>query len=84
MRLMLKKVLSSFQSLINFSSIVVAPMFQTELGSFRKSCSSCSRQARIEFMVEGHTDDVPIQNEVLLDNWDLSVKEQRQSLGYYK
>ena len=28
----------------------------------------------IEFMVEGHTDDVPIQNEVLLDNWDLSVK----------
>ena len=25
-------------------------------------------------MVEGHTDDVPIQNEVLLDNWDLSVK----------
>ena len=28
----------------------------------------------IEFMVEGHTDDVPIQNEVLQDNWDLSVK----------
>ncbi|WP_340063357.1 OmpA/MotB family protein [Ascidiimonas aurantiaca] len=27
-----------------------------------------------EFMVEGHTDDVPIKNEVLLDNWDLSVK----------
>jgi|TARA_X000000950_G_C13861078_1_gene638761 chemotaxis protein MotB len=28
----------------------------------------------IEFMVEGHTDNVPIQNEVLQDNWDLSVK----------
>ena len=28
----------------------------------------------IEFMVEGHTDNVPIQNEVLEDNWDLSVK----------
>ena len=28
----------------------------------------------IEFMVEGHTDNVPIQNEILLDNWDLSVK----------
>lgn len=28
----------------------------------------------IEFMVEGHTDNVPIRNEVLLDNWDLSVK----------
>ena len=27
-----------------------------------------------EFMVEGHTDNVPIQNEVLQDNWDLSVK----------
>ena len=27
-----------------------------------------------EFMVEGHTDNVPIQTPVLLDNWDLSVK----------
>ena len=27
-----------------------------------------------ECMVEGHTDDVPYQNGVLLDNWDLSVK----------
>ena len=24
--------------------------------------------------VSGHTDNVPIQNEVLQDNWDLSVK----------
>ena len=28
----------------------------------------------LEFMVEGHTDNVPIKNDVLLDNWDLSVK----------
>ena len=28
----------------------------------------------IEFMVEGHTDDQPIRNAVLQDNWDLSVK----------
>ena len=28
----------------------------------------------IEFMVEGHTDDQPIRNAVLEDNWDLSVK----------
>ena len=28
----------------------------------------------IEFMVEGHTDNVPIRNAVLQDNWDLSVK----------
>lgn len=27
-----------------------------------------------ECMVEGHTDNVPIKNTVLLDNWDLSVK----------
>ena len=31
-------------------------------------------QPDIEFMVEGHTDDVPYRNGVLLDNWDLSVK----------
>ena len=28
----------------------------------------------IEFMVEGHTDNVPIKNAVLEDNWDLSAK----------
>jgi len=28
----------------------------------------------IDFIVEGHTDNVPIKNDVLLDNWDLSVK----------
>ncbi|PKP43873.1 MAG: hypothetical protein CVT96_03885 [Bacteroidetes bacterium HGW-Bacteroidetes-13] len=28
----------------------------------------------IEFLVEGHTDNVPIKNDVLIDNWDLSVK----------
>lgn len=27
-----------------------------------------------ECMVEGHTDNVPIKNAILLDNWDLSVK----------
>lgn len=32
-------------------------------------------QPDIEFMVEGHTDNVPFKgNAVLLDNWDLSVK----------
>jgi len=31
-------------------------------------------QPDIEFMVEGHTDNVPFSNGVLLDNWDLSVK----------
>jgi chemotaxis protein MotB len=31
-------------------------------------------QPDIEFMVEGHTDNVPYKSSVLLDNWDLSVK----------
>src|ERR1051326_1503027 len=31
-------------------------------------------QPDIEFTVEGHTDNVPYHNGVLLDNWDLSVK----------
>jgi chemotaxis protein MotB len=31
-------------------------------------------QPDIEFMVEGHTDNVPFKNGALLDNWDLSVK----------
>lgn len=31
-------------------------------------------QPDIEFMVEGHTDSQPISNNILEDNWDLSVK----------
>jgi len=31
-------------------------------------------QPDIEFMVEGHTDNVPYSSGILLDNWDLSVK----------
>ena len=31
-------------------------------------------QPNIEFMVEGHTDNIPYNRGVLLDNWDLSVK----------
>jgi chemotaxis protein MotB len=31
-------------------------------------------QPDIEFMVEGHTDNVPYRSGVLMDNWDLSVK----------
>lgn len=33
-----------------------------------------SNQPDIEFMIEGHTDNVPYLRGVLLDNWDLSVK----------
>jgi chemotaxis protein MotB len=31
-------------------------------------------QPHIEFMVEGHTDNIPYKRAPLLDNWDLSVK----------
>ncbi|RYY31062.1 MAG: hypothetical protein EOO04_02735 [Chitinophagaceae bacterium] len=31
-------------------------------------------QPDIEFMVEGHTDNIPFARGVLMDNWDLSVK----------
>ena len=33
-----------------------------------------NNQPNIEFMVEGHTDNVPIRNNCIQDNWDLSVK----------
>lgn len=33
-----------------------------------------ANQPDIEFLVEGHTDNVPYKRGVLLDNWDLSVK----------
>ena len=33
-----------------------------------------NNQKDIEFMVEGHTDNVPFKRGDLLDNWDLSVK----------
>lgn len=31
-------------------------------------------QPDIEFMVEGHTDNIPFKRGILIDNWDLSVK----------
>lgn len=39
-----------------------------------KVATVVKNRPEIEFMVEGHTDDVPIRNAVLEDNWDLSVK----------
>jgi chemotaxis protein MotB len=33
-------------------------------------------QPNIEFMVEGHTDNVPIKSSCIKDNWDLSVLRQ--------
>ena len=39
-----------------------------------KVATVLKNQPDIEFMVEGHTDNVPFHKGVLLDNWDLSVK----------
>lgn len=39
-----------------------------------KVATVVKNKPELEFMVEGHTDDQPIRNAVLQDNWDLSVK----------
>jgi chemotaxis protein MotB len=39
-----------------------------------KVATVLKNQPDIEFMVEGHTDNVPYKSGILLDNWDLSVK----------
>lgn len=49
----------------------VTPQAKEVLG---KVAAVLKNQPDIEFMVEGHTDNVPFRSGVLLDNWDLSVK----------
>lgn len=49
----------------------VTSQAKTVLG---KVAAVLKNQPDIEFMVEGHTDNVPYKSGVLLDNWDLSVK----------
>lgn len=39
-----------------------------------KVATVLKNQPDIEFMVEGHTDNIPFKKGVLIDNWDLSVK----------
>lgn len=43
-------------------------------GVLAKVAKVVNSKPDFECMVEGHTDNVPIKNAVLLDNWDLSVK----------
>jgi chemotaxis protein MotB len=49
----------------------VTDQAKTVLG---KVAAVLKNQPDIEFMVEGHTDNVPYRSGILLDNWDLSVK----------
>jgi chemotaxis protein MotB len=58
--------------LFNSGRYEVTSKAKTVLG---KVAQVLKNQPDIEFMVEGHTDNVPFKsNGILLDNWDLSVK----------
>lgn len=57
--------------LFRSGSYVVTERAREVLG---KVATVLKNQSDIEFMVEGHTDNVPYRRDVLLDNWDLSVK----------
>jgi chemotaxis protein MotB len=61
----------SDKMLFNTGSYVVRDRAKEVLG---KVALVLKNQPDIEFMVEGHTDNVPYAQGVLLDNWDLSVK----------
>jgi chemotaxis protein MotB len=57
--------------LFKSGSYTVTDQAKTVLG---KVATVLKNQPDIEFLVEGHTDNVPYARGVLQDNWDLSVK----------
>jgi chemotaxis protein MotB len=57
--------------LFNSGKYAVTEKARKVLGKVAKVLAA---QPQIEFLVEGHTDNVPYREGVLLDNWDLSVK----------
>lgn len=57
--------------LFKSGSYEVTDKAQTVLG---KVAQVLKNQPDMEFMVEGHTDNIPYKGGVLSDNWDLSVK----------
>jgi chemotaxis protein MotB len=57
--------------LFKSGSYDVTDKAQTVLG---KVAQVLKNQPDMEFMVEGHTDNIPYKGAVLTDNWDLSVK----------
>ena len=57
--------------LFKSGSYDVTDKASTVLGKVAQVLNS---KPEIEFLVEGHTDNVPIKNACLTDNWDLSVK----------
>jgi chemotaxis protein MotB len=61
----------SDKMLFKSGSYTVTDRAMTVLGKVAQVLNS---KPDIEFMVEGHTDNVPIKNNCIEDNWDLSVK----------
>jgi len=57
--------------LFKSGSYDVTPAAMNVLGKVAQVLNS---KPEIEFLVEGHTDNVPISNACILDNWDLSTK----------
>jgi chemotaxis protein MotB len=57
--------------LFRSGSYIVTSRAKAVLGKVAKVVND---KQDIEFMVEGHTDNVPINADGILDNWDLSVK----------
>ena len=60
----------SDKMLFSSGSYNVTPRAREVLGKFAKVVNN---KPDFEFMVEGHTDNVPIKNTCIKDNWDLSV-----------
>jgi chemotaxis protein MotB len=61
----------SDKMLFKSASYDVNDRAMTVLGKVAQVLNS---RPEIEFMVEGHTDNVPIKNNCIADNWDLSTK----------
>lgn len=61
----------SDKMLFKSGSYVITDQASAVLGKVAKVLKN---QPNIEFMVEGHTDNVPFKKGDLVDNWDLSVK----------
>jgi chemotaxis protein MotB len=57
--------------LFKSGSYTVTSKARTVLGKVAKVVND---KPELEFMVEGHTDNVPIKSDGIIDNWDLSVK----------
>src|SRR5688500_16587623 len=57
--------------LFKSGSFEVADRATVVLGKVAQVLNS---KPEIEFLVEGHTDNVPIKNNCIVDNWDLSAK----------